>query len=204
MKRITKRAVQRLIPLAPLVALLITPVILTSCGGTTTGNPVVTLKVAPYSPSFASWFNLITPAHAAVSDLKLCFKRLRFKPTYDGQSDGTSGDSTNFDFEIGEVTLSSAGNTLGSITLPAGTYRRIEFDLHDQCGKSVQVANTQSGSPFSTNDTITIKFEGTFAAEGSEQTLSLQFQSMVTALDTVTSDGGIKTALENASVKGSF
>lgn len=192
--------------LIPLVALILTPALLASCGGTTTGNPVVTLKVAPYSPSFASWFSLITPAYAAVSDLKLCFKRLRFKPTYDGQSDGDSGDSTNFDFEIGEITLSSAGSTLGSITLPAGTYRRIEFDLHDQCasGKSVQVANSQAGSPFSTNSSITIKFEGTFAAEGSEQTLSLQFQSLVSALNTVTSDGLIKSSLENASVKGSF
>jgi hypothetical protein len=190
----------------PLVVLIVTSFNLSSCGGTTTGNPVVTLKVAPYSPSFASWFSLITPAHAAVSDLKLCFKRLRFKPSYDGQSDGDSGDSTNFDFEIGEVTLSSAGSTLGSITLPAGTYRRIEFDLHDQCtsGKSVQVTNSQSGSPFSTNNTITIKFEGTFAAAGSEQTLTLQFQSLVSALDTVTSDALIKTTLENASLKGSF
>ena len=181
----------------------------TGCGGTTTGNPVVTLKAAPYS-SFAGsflpkWFpSLITPAYASVSSLTLCFKRLRFKAAYDGESNGDSTSSTNFDFDPGEVSLSPSGNTLGQITLPAGTYRRIEFDLDDHCSssKSVQLTNT-SGS-ISTRDGMTIKFEGTFVAAGDAQDLSLQFQNLVTALDSVTQGSSIKPALEGVGVRGTF
>ena len=179
------------------------------CGGTTTGNPVVTLKAAPYSSFAASWLprwfpSLITPAYASVSSLTLCFKRLRFKTAYDGESNGDSTTSENFDFDPGEVTLSPSGSTLGQITLPAGTYRRIEFDLDDHCAssKSVQLTNT-SGS-ISTRDGMTIKFEGTFLAEGEAQDLSLQFQNLVTALDSVTTGSNIKPSLEAVGIRGSF
>ncbi len=184
----------------------------TGCGGTTTGNPVVTLKSASYSRvagSFLpSWFpTLITPAYASVSSLTLCFKRLRFKTTYSGGTNGDTTDSTNFDFNPGEVSLSPSGNTLGQINLPAGTYRRIEFKLSKDCtsGLSVQFTNSQSNQTFSTGEDIEIKFEGTFEAAGEAQDLSLQFQNLVTALDSVTSNTGptgIKAALEN--VQGGF
>lgn len=181
----------------------------TGCGGTTTGNPVVTLKSAAYS-SFArsilpSWFpTLITPAYASVSSLTLCFKRLRFKTAYDSESNGDSIGSSNFDFDPGEVTLSPSGNTLGQITLPAGTYRRIEFDLDDHCASNKSVQLTNNSGSRSTRDGITIKFEGTFEAAGEAQDLSLQFQNLVTALDSVTQDSNIKTSLEGVGIRGSF
>jgi hypothetical protein len=174
-----------------------------SCGGTTTGNPVVTLKAAPYGTMASSWFSLITPAYAAVSDLKLCFKRLRFKTDFDGESNGDTADSENFDFDLGEVTLSPAGSTLGSVSVPKGTYRRIEFELDDSCasGQSVQYNN---GSPRQTNDRINIKFEGVFEAQGDELTLSLEFDSIITTLDAITDETQIKTQLEDLSCRGTF
>lgn len=177
---------------------------LLSCGGTTTGNPLVTLKSAPYSAVAGSWFNLITPAYANVSSLTLCFKRLRFKPTYSGGSDGASADSTNFDFDLGLVTLSTAGNTLGTITLPAGNYRRVEFDLDTHCSGGSSVQLTNDNGPSSSSSNITIKFEGSFDAAGSEQTLSLQFQGIVTALQSVAPGDNLKTLLEDSGTKGSF
>jgi hypothetical protein len=174
-----------------------------SCGGTTTGNPVVTLKAAPYGAMASSWFSLITPAYAAVSELTLCFKRLRFKSDYDGVSNGDTADSENFDFDLGEVTLSPSGSTLGSVAVPAGTYRRIEIELDDHCasGLSVQYNN---GSARQTNDRINIKFEGVFEAKGDELSLSLEFDPIIATLDPITDEAQIKAALEDLSCKGTF
>ncbi len=182
---------------------LATAITQSSCGGTTTGNPVVTLKAAPYGAMASSWFSLITPAYAAVSDLTLCFKRLRFKTDFDGESDGDQADSENFNFDLGEVTLSPSGSTLGSVAVPAGTYRRIEFELDSSCasGQSVQYNN---GSLRQTNDRINIKFEGVFEAEGDGLTLSLEFDQIIATLDPITDETQIKTELEDLSCKGTF
>src|SRR5688572_5949637 len=100
-----------------------------ACGpGTTTGNPQVTLSFEPYSEqSFMKW--LLPSAYAATSQLKFCFKRLRFK--VDGAA--TAGDKTkdndNIDLSLGEVDISPSGTDLTTVEIPANTYRRIEFDL---------------------------------------------------------------------------
>jgi len=164
--------------------------------GTQTGNGLVTLELSPYSGT--AWYSLIKPAYAAVSSVTLCFKRLRFKTENQGTSDPTQN-SDNIEFQIGEVTLSPSGSKLGSVQLPKGTYKRIEFDLEKECssGKSIQVSNT-SGN-FGTNDRVTVKFEGTFTMTGANATVSLGAQSIVSALNNVTQDSEIKTKAESVS-----
>lgn len=176
--------------------LLVSSLGLKGCG-TQTGNGLVTLEFASYSGT--AWYSLIKPAYAAVSSATFCFKRLRFKTENEGTSSNPSQDSDNLDFAIGEITISPSGTALGSVQLPKGTYTRIEFDLEKDCtsAKSVQVSNT-SGN-FSTNDRVTVKFEGTFTMGDSAAKVSLGVQSIVSALDTVTSDSEIKNKLEAAS-----
>ncbi len=163
----------------------------TSCG-TTTGNPQVRLQFASYTASSLLDY-LIAPAYASVSSLKLCFKRLRFK----ANSTGSAG-TGDVDLQLGEVTIASAGTSLTTVEVAIGVYRRIEFDLEDQCAsaRSVQLQNG-SGS-FSTSDRMTIKFDGTFTADAAEETLVLGIQALVSQMDTVTADSQIKDRAEAA------
>jgi len=170
------------------------------CGGTSTGNGLVQLEIGSYNQ--LAWYERLIPAaHATVSSVTFCFKRVRFKANSVDSAD-PANDASNVDFEIGQVTLSPSGTTLGSVSIPKGTYSRVEFDLEDNCGTatSVQVSNSNTGGPFTSGSRITIKFEGTFIADEASERLQLGVQAMINALNTVTASGSqVKTSLEAAS-----
>jgi hypothetical protein len=125
----------------------------------------------------------------------------------DADTTDSENDSDNIDLALGQKLLDPDGTSLGSVSVPAGVYTRIEFDLAHDCegetSPSVIVENSEAGSPFETDDHITIKFEGTVNLTQSTM-LTLDLGTILEALDTVTSDSEIKTALENAGTKGSF
>lgn len=173
--------------------------------GTSTGNPLVELRIKSFNSSMAvNGLNLNGAEVSAqsVSDLKFCFKRLRFKQEHESTDSDTSRDSDNLDFELGEVTISALGTQLEGVELPPGNYTRVEFDLEDECpsGKSVTLTNGQG--TFSTNDRITITFEGNFTHDSSDDVLELDIQQIVNALDTVNSNDDIKQKTEG--ISGSF
>lgn len=170
------------------------------CGGTTTGNGLVDIRVGPYN-ELTLLGRLLPSAFATVSSVTFCFKRVRFK-LKDANTSDPENDSDNQDFSVGAITVSPGGTTLGSITLPEGTYRRVEFDLENNCGSgtSVQLSNSNPGGPFSTNSRVTIKFEGTFVVDQASESLQLGIQAMINALDTVTASGNqVKNQLESVS-----
>lgn len=135
-----------------------------------------------------------TEAQAAVSSLKMCFKRLRIKAD-DVDSAAPATDASNRDFLIGEVNIGTGGAALGMVSVPKGTYRRIEFDLDTNCpsGKSIQLTNA-NGS-FSSTSGMTIKFRGTFVA-GADGTLTLGVQTILTALNSFNAPSDLKTSVE--------
>ena len=161
----------------------------------------VNLSMGSYVTAQFSPLSIFVPnAYAVVSDLKFCFKRLRFKRDLpDGQPD-TSND--NVDLELGEKVISSSGTLLGSVSVPADTYKRIEFDLEPGCDgvatNSVSLVNDNGG--FSSTSTITIKFEGTFIVDG-EENLELGVQNILDAANAYDGLGGqsLKDALEAVS-----
>ncbi|HUP56650.1 MAG TPA: hypothetical protein VM598_04300 [Bdellovibrionota bacterium] len=170
------------------------------CGGTTTGNGLVEIRVSPFD-ELTLFDRLIPSAYAQVTQVTFCFKRVRFKLSNTGTAD-PANDEDNVDFEIGEVTLSPGGTSLGNLTVPAGTYQRIEFDLEDECGTgaSARVANSRSGSPFTTDSRATIRFEGTFVVDNGSERLNLGVQAIINALDGVTAGGSIlRDTLESVS-----
>ncbi|WP_374075615.1 hypothetical protein [Bdellovibrio bacteriovorus] len=179
-------------------ALVITD--LTGCAKDSTNPLNVQLQFGSYSTAQNKnplWKLFgIKEANAAVSSLKMCFKRLRFKMADEGTAAPETAED-NIDFPIGEVTITSAGASLGTISLPPGTYKRVEFDLESDCasGKSLQLTNN-NGS-FSTDQRITIKFSGTFDANA-DGTLTLGVQ---TILDQLNSYNGadLKVAAEAVS-----
>lgn len=109
------------------------------------GSLAVGLQMGSYTTAQVRplWRLLAVPeANAAVTSLKMCFKRLRFKAA-DVDTASPSTDSDNMDFAIGEMTIANNGASLGAIKLAPGNYRRIEFDLDSSCasGKSIQLTN---------------------------------------------------------------
>jgi len=169
--------------------------------GTSTGNPLVSLQFDSFSSSLAlTKTSDVTPL--TVSSLTMCFKRLRFKIENEATNPDPTQDEDNIDFYLGDVTISNLGTNLNSIRLPIGTYKRVEFDLDDDCpsGKSVQLTNS-SGS-FTSTESMTIRFEGTFVHTGVLGDLSLEVQQIVSALNTVTNSSQIKSKAEG--VDGSF
>ncbi|WP_413288466.1 hypothetical protein [Bdellovibrio sp. HCB337] len=169
--------------------------------GTSTGNPLVDVRIDSYN-STAVAQKTEFQTMALMSSLKFCFKRVRFKLDGETTNPDPTQDSDNVDFYLGEVNISSLGTTLKSISIPHGTYKRVEFDLEDDCssGKSIQLTNSQGN--FSTDDRITITFEGTFVHDGTGDILNLAIQDVVSALNTVNDSSQIKTKAE--SVNGDF
>jgi hypothetical protein len=67
---------------------------------------------------------------------------------------------------------------------------------------------TNANGSYTSMDSITMTFEGTFAPSTNGDVLSLQLQGIVDGLNTVTGASGqtsaIKNVLESASYQGSF
>lgn len=171
-------------------------------GGTITGNPLVQVNFVSYTPFSAplstqsAVLKAQAPSTMAVSNLVLCFKRLRFKRTSSSASGG------NVDLTIGEMTIDAAGTALGFVRVPRGTYERIEFDLDSSCLSGLSVQLTNGAGSFSTNDSMTIKFDGNIQITANTIQLDMSLQAIITSLDTVTANSEIKTKAEAAS--GSF
>ncbi|MCB0367224.1 MAG: hypothetical protein H6624_08515 [Bdellovibrionaceae bacterium] len=187
---------------------LLSALTLGCAGGTTSGNPVVEVNLDTYSPvptakPGASIASMATPFN--VSSLVMCFKRLRFKTENETTNGDPTQDDDNIDLELGEVVLSPSGTSLTSVSVPKGIYTRVEFDLEKDCadgtsGNSLQVTN--GSGLLTTDERITIKFEGIFTVDESSEILNLGIQNIINALDTATAGNELKNKAEGAS--GSF
>lgn len=144
---------------------------------------------------------LFPKAEAAVSSIKMCFKRLRFKQENESTNSDSTQDEDNIDLTLGLVTLSTSGTDLSSVEIPKAVYKRIEFDLEDGCGVGYSLYLNNLGV-YQTTDRMTIKFEGTFDSASSGGAINMSIQNIITALSSVTSGSQLKSAAEGAS--GSF
>lgn len=156
------------------------------------GLKPVSVSMGSYTTaSFSNFF--IPSAYAAVSDLKLCFKRMRFKKSITDIDDPLVDE--NVDLDLGEVSLSSAGTTLATVNVPADTYYRIEFDLDASCasGNSVYLAN--DFGVYTSNEGLKIKFDGVFIVDGAES-LQLGVQDILNAANAHNGAASLKTDLE--------
>lgn len=157
------------------------------------------LQFSSYNAARNNFLRLFLPeANAAVSNLKFCFKRLRFKTLNEPTNIDPAADSDNIDFNLGEVDIAAGATTLGTITLPEGDYVRVEFDLENSCasGKSIQLTNTHGS--FTSTERITIKFEGNFTAN-IDGTLTLGVQQILDQLNNYNGTGTLKVSAEAAS-----
>jgi Domain of unknown function (DUF4382) len=154
----------------------------------------VNISIGGYTT--ASLMNYIIPdAYAAVSELKVCFKRLRFKTSTNDSLPDQAED--NIDFNLGQVTLSNSGTLLGSVSVPAGTYYRVEFDLEPACaGKSLNLVN--DFGTYSSAESLKIKFDGVFVVDGTE-TLELGVQDIMNVANSYNGTGNIADAFESVS-----
>jgi hypothetical protein len=157
----------------------------------------VTLRTSSFSTAsiFSPW--LINEAYAGVSELRFCFKRLRFKKdTSDVPGDDDDLLDDNIDFNLGEQIITSSGGLLGTVNVPEGTYYRVEFDLEPECaGVSAQVSN--DFGTYSSNEQIKVKFDGVFVVNGSE-TLELGVQNILSEVN-AHNGGSLSDRLESIS-----
>lgn len=183
------------------LAILSLSLVLVACQSGSDDKPVsgsgsYPVNVSLGSYSTASFKNIfIQEAHAAVSDLRLCFKRMRFKKDITDIDDPLVDE--NIDLNLGEVSISSAGTPLGVVNVPADTYYRIEFDLEPACaGSSLNLSN--DFGTYSTGDNIKIKFDGVFIVNGSE-TLQLGVQDILNAANSYNGVGTLRDTFEGVS-----
>jgi hypothetical protein len=166
-----------------------------STGGTSTGNPFVALRFSGFTASSkardADSFSSQSVT-GNVQEIKMCFKRLRLRAADAATS------AQDLDLQLGEISLQPNGTDISSVVIPDGAYERIEFELDNDCasGKSLTVVN-DNGS-FSTNDRITIRFEGLLKLT-SDKSLTLLIQQIVGELSQVTNSSNLKTRAEAAS-----
>lgn len=166
--------------------------IVSSCAqndGTSTGNPLVSLKYQAYSPLFSTF---------AVNQINFCFKRVRFKKMNETTNPDPVLDNSNIDFDIGEKQITQSGDILGDVRVPVGNYTRVEFDLSDHCSNAYSVNLINSNGTFLTNQRITIKFLGNLNLTN-DSVLILSLQPLINSLDTVSDNNSIKAKLENVS-----
>lgn len=157
----------------------------------------VNLSMGSYTTAGFSQF-FIPSAHAAVSDLRLCFKRLRFKKSVTDIDDPLVDE--NIDLTLGEVSISATGTNLATVNIPADTYYRIEFDLEPSCaGNSLNLSN--DFGVYSSTDSIKIKFDGVFVVNGAES-LQLGVQDILNAANSYNGVGSIRDHME--AVSGNF
>lgn len=165
--------------------------------GTSTGNPLVDIRIGSFNATAVAQKTGVSAM--AVNSLKFCFKRVRFKMSGETTNPDPTIDEDNIDFDLGEVTISSLGTNLQSISLPLGTYERVEFDLEDDCASNKSVQLDNANGSFSTSDRITIRFDGNFTHDGSSDILNLGIQNIISALNTVSNSLEIKNKAEGAS-----
>ncbi len=173
-------------------------------GNTTLGNPLVSLKIAPYVAPVT--MNKVTSL--AVSELQFCVKRLRFKKEMEETDIDVDNDEDNIDINLGLININPLGSLITEVAVPAGVYTRIEFDLRPDCAGSLSPAvyldnDNDSGVPFASNDEITIEFNGIINLN-SRTGISFTIDRIIAALDLVTSADQIQGALENINNEGDF
>ena len=158
-------------------------------------DALVAVQYAGYTTArFKLWDLLMPRAHASVSGLQFCFKRLRFKMADEATVDPALAED-NIDFSIGEVTIDPAGTSLGAIVLPVGTYRRVEFDLENDCASGYSVQLVNSNGSFNSTDRITIKWNGNLVIQ-EDTVVSLNVQTILDQLNSYNGAGSLKDAAE--------
>ena len=182
---------------------------LVSCGDDDkVSKSTVTLNFSTFTVAKSNILDLIIPKAfaASLTNATFCIKRLRFKT----EDDDINETSDNVDFSPGVVTLSSEGSSIGSIILPLGTYKRVEIDMEVDCKdedpSQTSIAFTNDFGSYSTDDTVTVKWRGTFEANEATETLSLNIQNVITTLSSIDTPGNndIKNSLEAAGSDSDF
>jgi hypothetical protein len=190
-----------------LVGIILLMTILFSCKQQEESAPAqqrhnVQLNFGSYTTASFSLLDLFFPrAHAAVSSLNFCFKRLRFKLN---QTDTVNHASHNDNIDISpkRVDINSSGSSIVNVNVPAGNYHRIEFDLERDCDGTTQnsVDLGNGNGSFTSTDRITIKFDGSFTVDG-DRGVDLGIQNILDQANNFDGLGGVslKDAMEAVS-----
>ncbi|MBX3021489.1 MAG: hypothetical protein KF799_07395 [Bdellovibrionales bacterium] len=152
-------------------------------GGSSSSDPFVQIAFAPYSAG-------------TVSSLSMCFTRINLKENA-GDISATSVDLTST-----EVFMNAMGGDVREVSLPTGTYARVELVANASCASGQSAYLINGNGIFSSSESITLAFNGNITISADSALLELDPQNIVSALATTASVGQIKTKAQ--SVSGSF
>lgn len=171
--------------------------LLTACGGTTVGNPQITLQSSPYTAPalrFDPAARLLPDfALTAVTDLKFCITKLKLQGA-DGSYASQNG-SNSIEAILGLIDHSNASGTVtwGTVTVPTAlSLKQIDIELHVD-------AQNCSGANYS------ISYNGTTLTKDLEFHFEFATAADITGGDLVKLGlTNIVTALEQAKQAGKF
>ena len=144
-------------------------------GTSTTGNPMTTLKVAPYT--FANG--------QSGNGLVFCTNKIILAPT-DIHAPPVEVSFSN----PAELPVPQAGTSLGSLFIPSGNYSQATLELSDVCGSGKSLGLTNGNGTFQTARTVPLGFAGQ-ATVGVSSTITFDLQAIVDELETVNSDSQV-------------
>ena len=155
-------------------------------------NPTATpvgLNFAPYNASASAKITT-----KSVSNLTICIRYIRFR--------GVTDDET-VEVPFGELAVNPAGTPIADIDVPNGSYTSIEIELKKEyCASELSVVVTNDNGTFSTDEDVKMSFDGGILIENDEIELDLFIQTIVSALQSVSSGEQIRDSVQ--SVTGSF
>jgi hypothetical protein len=157
------------------------PLFLLACAGTKFTNPG--------NPPKALTIELGANESSALFGLKLCATQLSFTST-------TGAPPFEVPLSQGEISLSSAGTEIATVTLSSGSYSQVKLNVDASCtsGKSIEVVN--SSGVFSTADASTFSFAGQVEASGAVSRVRLGLRPILDQLASVSSATEIKAKAE--------
>jgi hypothetical protein len=100
-----------------------------------------------------------------------------------------------------EIPVPETGVDLQSLSFPEGNFTEISLNLESRCGTGRSLRVTNGNGAFTTQDSIAVRFLGTF--DGSTSKIGLYIQSLVTNLYQATQDSDVAplaTAVTNSFV----
>jgi len=149
----------------------------TQSAGSTGGNPMLPMSVAPFTPA---------------RTYQACLDAIDFR-----LFDGTI---IPYPISAREITISHAGTDLGQLDIPDGNYEKIYFYFRKNCAPSATLPAgasfiiTNSNGTFGTAGDVRLAFYGTFTLpDPQDRSLVLGMDLIVNELESVTSNAEVQT-----------
>lgn len=160
-------------------------------GGTSVGNPLVTLESVPYGSSGGSLYQAFAFSTATVTDFKFCVTKLKLTNANDEAV--TQNGSASIEAILGLIDVSNPAvtTTWGDVSIPVGfSLKQLNIELHrdpERCG-GADYSMRYNGSSLTKDLEFHFEFNPTVSVADGD-TLKLGLSSIASALESAVQAG---------------